>query len=472
MTNAALHNHDTEQAVLGGLILACQNGDEKRIAATTGLLKPASFYSAPHRMIYAQILALLQANQPVDVMTLDARLKSVGEDDRAGGFAYLVELVKNIPSAANLVAHARLVRDYAVRRYAMGKLADATELLSTASGDPVADQITAIHGILAEINDYASTGERRGLRHVREISQHWIDDLEKRQTQPDYATGFTSGIPSLDKLIAPKNIPAGSLVVVGARPKMGKSALMVSVMDHFADTHGGVAAFSLEMPDDQIWERYIAQKSRVNANRFYTGMDDAEWGALSSAMGVALDRQLFIDDTPGISLSHIQREVRRLRADGVKLSLIAVDYLTLMQAEKAERNDLAYGLITKGLKALAKEIDGVVLLLTQLNRNLESRSDKRPMPSDSRDTGQIEQDCDMWIGLYRDDVYHEDSPYAGTIEMILRMNRHGGSGTAVAGFHAGQIIPLEQSVMETMRANAEEAAAANRKPYKRGGFDG
>jgi len=248
--------------------------------------------------------------------------------------------------------------------------------------------------------------------------------------------------------------------------------LMVSVMDHFADIYGGVAAFSLEMPDDQIWERYIAQKSRVNANRFYTGMDDAEWGALSSAMGVALDRQLFIDDTPGISLSHIQREVRRLRADGVKLSLIAVDYLTLMQAEKAERNDLAYGLITKGLKALAKEIDGVVLLLTQLNRNLESRSDKRPMPSDSRDTGQIEQDCDMWIGLYRDDVYHQDSPYAGTIEMILRMNRHGGSGTAVAGFHAGQIIPLEQSVMETMRANAEEAAAANRKPYKRGGFDG
>ena len=171
-------------------------------------------------------------------------------------------------------------------------------------------------------------------------------------------------------------------------------------------------------------------------------------------------------------MRHIQSEVRKLRADGINIGLVAVDYLTLMQAEKAERNDLAYGVITKGLKNLAKEIGGVVLLLTQLNRNLETRTDKRPHPADSRDTGQIEQDCDMWIGLYRDDVYDDASPYAGTIEMLLRMNRHGGTGTAVAGFRDGQIVDIDEEVYERMQSNAAAAeVAAKVKPFRKGGFD-
>ena len=467
-----MHNHEAEQSVIGGLMLACQSGDAKRISAVTGLVKPASFYAAPHRIIYEQILHMLAGGHSVDLLTLSQRITAIGEDDRSGGMAYLVEVMKNTPSAANVVVYARIVRDYAVRRFTLGKLNDSIELLCTQQGDSVTDQITAIHGILAEINDYASTGERKGLRHVREISMDWCDEIERRNQGAGRMLGFTFGIPSLDKLITPKNIPAGSLVVVGARPKMGKSSLMVRIIDHFSQNHGGAAVFSLEMPEEQIWERYISQKSRVNANKFYTGMDDSEWGMLSNAMGCAIDQHLYFDDTPGVSLRHIQSEVRKLRADGINVGLVAVDYLTLMQAEKAERNDLAYGVITKGLKNLAKEIGGVVLLLTQLNRNLETRNDKRPHPADSRDTGQIEQDCDMWIGLYRDDVYDDASPYAGTIEMLLRMNRHGGTGTAVAGFRDGQIVDIDDEVYERMQTNAAAAdAAAKVKPFRKGGFD-
>lgn len=466
-----MHSHEAEQSVIGGLMLCCQSGDAKRIAAVTSLVKSASFYSAPHRIIYEQIIHMLTTGKSVDLLTLSQRISAIGEDDRSGGIAYLAEVIKNTPSAANVVAYAKIVRDHAVRRFAMTKLNDAIELLATSGHETVTEQITAIHGVLAAVNDYAATGERRGLRHVREIANEWIDELELRQSGASRKVGFTFGIPTLDAMIEPKNIPAGSLVVVGARPKMGKSSFMIRTIAHFTRNHGGAAVFSLEMPDDQIWERFISQESRVNSNRFYTGMDSNEWGALSNAMGVSLDSNLYIDDTPGASLGHIQSEVRKLRADGVNVGLVAVDYLTLMQAEKAERNDLAYGVVTKGLKNLAKEINGVVLLLTQLNRNLESRTDKRPLPSDSRDTGQIEQDCDMWIGLYRDDVYHEDSPYAGTIEMLLRLNRHGSTGTAVCGFRSGHIVDIDEAVVEVMRENAAANAEAKPKPYKKGGFD-
>ena len=466
-----MHSHEAEQSVIGGLMLCCQSGDAKRIAAVTSLVKSASFYSAPHRIIYEQIIHMLTTGKSVDLLTLSQRISAIGEDDRSGGIAYLAEVIKNTPSAANVVPYAKIVRDHAVRRFAMTKLNDAMELLATSGHETVTEQITAIHGVLAAVNDYAATGERRGLRHVREIANEWIDELELRQSGASRKVGFTFGIPTLDAMIEPKNIPAGSLVVVGARPKMGKSSFMIRTIAHFTRNHGGAAVFSLEMPDDQIWERFVSQESRVSSNKFYTGMDSNEWGALSNAMGVSLDSHLYIDDTPGASLSHIQSEVRKLRADGVNVGLVAVDYLTLMQAEKAERNDLAYGVVTKGLKNLAKEINGVVLLLTQLNRNLESRTDKRPLPSDSRDTGQIEQDCDMWIGLYRDEVYHEDSPYAGTIEMLLRLNRHGSTGTAVAGFINGHIVDIDEAVVEVMRENAAANAEAKQKSYKKGGFN-
>lgn len=475
MTNQSMDlcNHDAEQSVLGGIILASRHGDATRITSVTGMLKAVSFYSQIHATIYRAMLDMIRKDQPIDIITLDAKLTSMGESDRTGGLAYLVELGKVVPSTANLNHYAKIVRDLAVRRYALTKVADVTELLSSPSDESLQDQLGAIHGMLAEIADFADSGTKRGLRQISDIAQGWLDSIEEIRSQPNTKTGFRFGIEELDKIIYPKNIPAGSLVVVGARPKMGKSAFLVRTLEHFADNHGAAAVFSLEMPDEQIWERYISQRSRIPAKEFYTGMSDAEWGTLDHAMRSSINLPIYIDDSPGISLAHVQAEVRKLRASGKQIGLVAVDYLTLMRGEAAERNDLAYGMVTKGLKNLAKEINGVVLLLTQLNRNLEQRSDKRPTPADSRDTGQIEQDCDMWIGLYRDDVYHDDSEYRGTIELLLRMNRHGGTGQALCGFTNGHIVDLSESVQQSMRdkaAEAEALATSNVRHLKKGGF--
>ena len=193
-----MHSHEAEQSVIGGLMLCCKSGDAKRIAAVTALVKPASFYSAPHRIIYEQIIHMLTTGKSVDLLTMSQRISAIGEDDRSGGIAYLAEVIKNTPSAANVVAYAKIVRDHAVRRFAMTKLNDAMELLATSGHETVTEQITAIHGVLAAVNDYAATGERRGLRHVREIANEWIDELELRQSGASRKVGFTFGIPTLD----------------------------------------------------------------------------------------------------------------------------------------------------------------------------------------------------------------------------------------------------------------------------------
>ena len=231
------------------------------------------------------------------------------------------------------------------------------------------------------------------------------------------------------------------------------TAFLLRILLHFAIHHQlPVGMFSLEMPGMELWERMVSQESRVNSDRFYTGMDDADYGRVSAAMAPIINSNMMVCDDAKVSLATVMSEARKLKAKHGKVGCIAVDYLTLMAAEKADRNDLAYGMITKGLKSLAKELDCPVFLLTQLNRQLESRSDKRPMPSDSRDTGQIEQDCDLWIGLYREGVYNKElSPgLAGVTEAIVRLNRHGKSGTAHMNLVNGAFYDADQQQIGQM----------------------
>lgn len=429
----APHSFESEQSVLGGIMLASNAGDYDRISGVTKLLKPDSFYSHVHQRIYAGIVTLLRAGSPVDLITLQAHLDKIGELDVVGGFAYLIEITKLTPSAANVIAYARQVREHAIRRYAMQKVTDALEMLGEKTGDSLDDQISAVHGMLAQITDYANNGRKKGFRPVREFAETWLDEVEARMVNPTANAGYTTGIQSLDAILAPKGIRRGSLVVIGARPKMGKTAFLLRIMLHFAITHKlPVGMFSLEMPGLELWERMVSQESRVNSDRFYTGMDDADYGLVSQAMAPIINSDMMICDDSAVTLAQVESDARKLKAKHGKIGAIAVDYLTLMTAEKADRNDLAYGMITKGLKNLAKELDCPIFLLTQLNRQLESRADKRPVASDSRDTGQIEQDCDLWIGLYREGVYDKNlSPaLAGITEAIVRLNRHGKTGTA------------------------------------------
>ena len=328
--------------------------------------------------------------------------------------------------------------------------------------------------VLAELEMEKSAGMHKGAVSAREIGIRWSYELEERsQREHGKVVGFTTGFRDLDTAMYPKGIMPGALVCVGARPKMGKSSFLSKWVTHTTlKEKKPVVVFSLEMTNIQLWERMVSQQSNVDANTFW--IPKADQSLMNKAYAVAGElglSNLYIDDTPGISLSHVVSEARRIKRKHGCMGLIAIDYLTLMKAEKAERNDLAYGNITKALKNLAKELGCPVLLLTQLNRMLEQRPDKRPTPSDSRDTGQIEQDCDVWIGLYRDAVYNDklSNELRDFAEVIVRLNREGFTGTIYTRFINGRFIDVDQheaasafARVEQFEKEAKEAAKASK----------
>jgi len=362
-----------------------------------------------------------------------------------------------------------------MERYGIQRMTEATELMYARNGMSAADKFEAVQSIFTQIADHAKTGSRKGLRTFQQAVADWSDGFEERMKPDGKSRGLTTGIPSLDDLLGVKRIVRGSLFVIGARPKMGKTTLYTQMGINCATVENEPALmFSLEMPESQMVEKITAQQSRLSPNVFYPDMQKEDYGyrgdwnndigKATKIMGALIDTgNLMVDDTPGITLSHIVAESRRIKRERGKVGMILVDYLTLMTADKAERNDLAYGLITKGLKMLAKELDCVVVLLTQLNRELEKRPNKRPLPSDSRDTGQIEQDCDYWLAIYREGAYDENVNQSET-ELLLRLNRHGETGVVHCEQRNGIIYDIDQ---ESAQARAAERQA---KPNKKGGF--
>lgn len=448
--NMIPQNIEAEQSVLGGMML---DSGSDRCQTAMSMLKPESFYIRPHQVIFAEMRELAANQKPIDLITLIESLESKGLGEQAGGFAYMAEISKNTPSAANIVHYAMLVREKAMERYGIDKLNSATELLYSRNGMTTSQKFDAIHTLFTDIADYAKTGNRRGLREFSEVMGDWVDEVEARWSDSDATRGLSTGIGSLDDLLQPKGLVKGALMVIGARPKMGKTTLYSQLAVNCAEVEQLPALmFSLEMPDKQIVERMIGQVSRVNTDVFYGDRYDDAQVAMAFAAGgrLAQTGNLYVDDTPGITLAHIVAESRRIKRERGAVGMVLVDYLTLMTADKADRNDLAYGIITKGLKNLAKELNCIVVLLTQLNRDLEKRTNKRPMPSDSRDTGQIEQDCDYWIGIYREGAYDENADQAAT-ELLLRLNRHGPTGVVYCDQRNGAIYDCDQSAAEQKR---------------------
>ncbi|EOY5723651.1 DnaB-like helicase C-terminal domain-containing protein [Enterobacter cloacae] len=448
--NMIPQNIEAEQSVLGGMML---DSGSDRCQTAMSMLKPESFYIRPHQVIFAEMRELVASQKPIDLITLIESLESKGLGEQAGGFAYMAEISKNTPSAANIVHYAMLVREKAMERYGIDKLTSATELLFSRNGMTTSQKFDAIQTLFTDIADYAKTGNRRGLREFSEVMGDWVDEVEARWSDSDTTRGLSTGIGSLDDLLQPKGLVKGALMVIGARPKMGKTTLYSQLAVNCAEVEQLPALmFSLEMPDKQIVERMIGQVSRVNTDVFYGDRYDDAQVAMAFAAGgrLAQTGNLYVDDTPGITLAHIVAESRRIKRERGAVGMVLVDYLTLMTADKADRNDLAYGIITKGLKNLAKELNCIVVLLTQLNRDLEKRTNKRPMPSDSRDTGQIEQDCDYWIGIYREGAYDENADQAAT-ELLLRLNRHGPTGVVYCDQRNGAIYDCDQSAAEQKR---------------------
>lgn len=466
------HNLEAEQSVLGGIML--DTGSE-RCQKALAMLKPESFYLRAHQVIFAEMRELVAKQRPVDLITLIESLEAKSLEEMAGGFAYMAELSKNTPSAANIVHYAMVVREKAMERYGIDMTTRATELLYARNGMTTADKFEAIQSLFTEISDYARTGKKTGLRSFHDAVADWTEEFDERCKPNGRSRGLSSGLPSLDDLLGVKRIVRGSLFVIGARPKMGKTTLYTQMAVNCATEENEPALmFSLEMPEGQMVEKITAQQSRLTPNLFYPDMTKEDFGYrgdwdgdLQKATGVMsalIDtNNLMIDDTPGIGLAHIVAEARRIKRERGKVGMVLVDYLTLMTADKAERNDLAYGLITKGLKMLAKELDCVVVLLTQLNRDLEKRTNKRPLPSDSRDTGQIEQDCDYWLAIYREGAYDETANQSET-ELLLRLNRHGETGVVYCQQRHGAIYDCDQEAASQRRREKEA------KPAQRGGF--
>lgn len=458
-------NIDAEQSVIGCLML--DDGSD-RCDQVMGMLKPESFYNRQHGMIFRTIKSMKQGSQPVDLLTLADAIEKEGYLNDAGGFGYLAQLSKHVPSCANVMAYAMVVRDAAILRYSIQKTNMMAEVLYAKNGMSATEKLEAVQSVFAELTEHARSGKRGGLRAFSEIQDEWLVDVEKR-FDPNTPRGIATGIPSLDELLHPKGMVRGSLFVIGARPKMGKTTLYGQMaIDCALRQNLPALLFSLEMPSVQIFERMIGQASGVSTNVFYDGgSSDSDFARASAAASdMSNSGNLYVDDTPSPSLGHVVAECRKIkRARGV-IGLIMIDYLTLMKGEKADRNDLAYGEITKGLKNLAKEMDCVVVLLTQLNRKLEDRGNKRPLPSDSRDTGQIEQDCDYWVGIYRGGAYNENHDQSLT-ELLLRLNRHGTSGMVYAEQRNGAIYDCDQ-VDAARKASEAESKQGNKS--NSGGF--
>jgi replicative DNA helicase len=425
------NNFDNEQSVLGGLItlsdLSCDSAQK-----VFSMLKPASFQDKKNRVVYDAICDLDRSDVMADLITVNSRVQQNGHLDSIGGMAYIIDIIQMVPSAANIINYADLVRQNSIKVVINSKMQNALAEFNDLDGENVYQKLGQLETVIASLGQRAVNGRESGLIHMKDIGKQWFDELNERKDNPELHAGLSTGIESLDAVLGAKLLVKGSLVGVGARPKMGKTAFLVKVAEHVGlELRKPVAIFSLEMPNMQIYERFLSGRSRVDSEAFHTvRLTDHQWQSTSTAIGEYNNSTIHVDDTPSITMQHLKKECRKLAKNG-PLGLIAVDYLTLMTAGKADRNDLAYGMITKELKNLAKELDCVVMLLTQLNRNLEQRADKRPIPADSRDTGQIEQDVDYWIGLYREAVYNEQvsEMETGYTEAIVRLNRHGGVGT-------------------------------------------
>lgn len=470
-------SHEAEQSVIGGLILDGTKLGELRLCAD-------DFYSRPHRLIFTAMQNLHAQRENIDLVTLSTALETSGLIEEAGGMAYIIECAKVTPSAANIKAYAKIVKDNSIRRTAIAKYNQAIEAMMSIQYATTEERFDQASRLLAELEMEKSSGLHKGAISAREIAIKWTNELEERSQRDHSKTiGFSTGFRDLDAALCPKGIMPGALVCVGARPKMGKSSFLARWVTHttLADKKP-VVAFSLEMTNIQLWERMVSQQSNVDANVFWSSQTDntlmQKAYAVAGELGLS---NLYIDDTPGISLGHIVSESRRIKRKHGVMGLIAVDYLTLMKAEKAERNDLAYGNITKALKNLAKEMGCPVLLLTQLNRQLEQRPDKRPQPSDSRDTGQIEQDCDVWIGLYRDAVYNDNLHHdlQDFAEVIVRLNREGFTGTIYTQFVNGRFLDVDQieaastfARVEQQIKDAKEAAKEEKQKQKKSTYKG
>ena len=419
------HSFEAEQSVLGGLMLNNEAWD--RVAERVA---EHDFYSRPHRLIFAGMTRLSAQGLPIDLITLQEELERHEQLEAAGGFAYLVEIAKNTPSAANISAYAEIVRERAVVREMISVANDIAESGFDPQGRNAADLLDEAESKVFKIAESRSSASD-GPQSLKVVLEKTVDKIEELFRKPhNGVTGVSSGYSDLDKMTS--GFQASDLIIVAARPSMGKTTFAMNLVEHAALTQDKPAViFSLEMPSEQIIMRMLASLGRIEQTRVRTGqLDDDDWGRLSSTMGMLLEKgKMYIDDASGLTPTELRSRTRRIAREHGGISLVMIDYLQLMRVPSlSENRTLEIAEISRSLKALAKELQVPVIALSQLNRSLEQRADKRPVNSDLRESGSIEQDADLIMFIYRDEVYHDDSPDKGVAEIIIGKQRNGPIG--------------------------------------------
>lgn len=419
------HSLEAEQSVLGGLLLDNEMWDRVAEAVVA-----QDFYSRSHRIIFETIARLIELGNPVDLITLSESLENDQQLDAAGGFVYLAEMMRNTPSAANIIAYAKIVRERAVTREMISVANEIADAGFDTQGRTSADLLDFAETKVFQIAE-ARANKSEGPESITSVLEKTVDRIEKLYQQPnDGVTGVSTGFSDLDKMTA--GLQKSDLIIVAARPSMGKTTFAMNLAEHAAMTEDKPALiFSLEMPSEQLMMRMLASLGRIDQTKIRTGqLGDEDWARLSSAMGLLIEKgKMFIDDAAGLTPTDVRSRARRIARDHGGLSMIMIDYLQLMRAPQfADNRTLEIAEISRSLKALAKELEVPVVALSQLNRSLEQRSDKRPINSDLRESGSIEQDADLIMFIYRDEVYHDNSEFKGMAEIILGKQRNGPIG--------------------------------------------
>ena len=415
------HDLEAEQAIIGSMLT-----DRDAVISAIEILKEEDFYREDNKAIYSAILNLYNRAEPIDIITVKAELESMGKFDQVGGLEYLAELPEKVPTTANAMKYIKLVEEKSVLRNLIKTANEIIEL----GYNPTEDVEDIMEGAEKKIFDIMQDKDKKGYAPIKDVLVDSFTKLEELYNRKQHITGVPSGFTELDYKTA--GFHGSDLVLIAARPAMGKTAFALNIAANAAvKANVPVAVFSLEMSKEQLVNRVLCSEAMVDSNKVRTGkLDENDWAKLASAIGPLSEADIYIDDTPGISVMEIRTKCRKLKLEK-NIGMVVIDYLQLVQGSNKRNGSREQEIseISRSLKILAKEIGVPVIALSQLSRAVEQRPDHRPMLSDLRESGAIEQDADIVMFLYRDDYYNQDSEKKDIAEVIIAKHRGGSTGT-------------------------------------------
>lgn len=428
------HSIDAEQSVIGGLLL--ENSAWDRIG---DLIAEADFYRHDHRLIYRQIAAMIARSLPADVVTVAESLQQAALLEQVGGLAYLASLAQNTPTTANIRRYAEIVRERSIMRRLVEVGSEIADSAFNPQGRDASQLLDAAEARVFQIAESSKNG-KQSFRDMGQLVAEVVERIDHlyNRDNPDDVTGVPTGFADLDRMTS--GLQPGDLIIVAGRPSMGKTAFSVNIAENVALATGEpVAIFSMEMGGAQLVMRMVGSVGRLDQHKIKTGrLQDDDWQKLTYVVGRLTDAPIHIDESPGLTALEVRARARRLaRQYNDKLGLIVIDYLQLMSGSSSARDAnraTELGEISRSLKSLAKELKVPIIALSQLSRTVEHRPDKRPMMSDLRESGAIEQDADLILFMYRDEYYHPDSPDKGLAEVIIGKHRNGPTGRVRLAF--------------------------------------